>query len=295
MTPGAGFREGAGLSLWADSLCRPPACYRPCALVSCDATILRGLPRACVTSGGRKMRKGIDSDLTLNTPLYRYVSLESFISCLETKQLVLTNANLWEDTWEMFLDRVPREDIDGKRCFPSYSIHEDIYGQCWSRARESDAMWRIYSPSKTGVQIATSVEKFTSIDGIDGCYLGSVIYFESIPDLREKLTLFERHPLEFALYKRMAFSHECEVRLLMCGQSLPRRQTHVTLPFEPSTFIEGVTLDPRAEDWYIDAVARYCERVGLAVMPVKSNLYEPDAYHKIGLTIRWVPVEKEDA
>lgn len=236
----------------------------------------------------------IDSDLAPNTPLYRYVTIESFISCIEARQLLLTNANLWQDTWEMILQKAPQVDAEGRRIFSSYSIHEDIYGQCWSRLKESDAMWRIYSPFKTGVQITTSVEKFKSIDGIDGCYLGSVTYYASIPELLEKSALSSKRRLfDFALHKRMAFSHECEVRLLKCGQPHPT-QTHIALPIDPCTFIEGVTLDPRAEDWYVDTIARYCKRVGLAVEPIKSSLYEPDAHLKAGLTRSWKPVEKKD-
>jgi hypothetical protein len=232
-----------------------------------------------------------DSDLTPTTPLYRYLTIESFISCVEAKQLHLTQANLWEDTWEMITRKVPLVDAEGKSRLPS--IHEDIYGQCWSRLKESDAMWRIYSPSKTGVQISTSVEKFKSLDGIEKCYLGSVVYFETIPDLLEKMHSRKNHPYDFALHKRMAFNHEREVRLLTHGQSLPTRPARIALPFDPCAFIEGVTLDPRAEDWYVNTIARYCERVGLAVRPVKSSLYEPDPHLKVGLVGSWIPIKKD--
>jgi DUF2971 family protein len=193
----------------------------------------------------------------------------------------------------MITQKIPMLDDEGKRHFPSYSIHEDIYGQCWSRVKESDAMWRIYSPSKTGVQIATSVEKFKSIEGIEGCYLGNVIYFDAILALLAKMNSREKSPYDFALYKRAAFSHEFEVRLLTHGQSLPTRQTHINLRFDPSTFIESVTLDPRAEDWYVKTIARYCERAGLAAKPVKSSLYEPDPHLKVGLVRSYVPVKKD--
>lgn len=236
----------------------------------------------------------VDSDLPPNTPLYRFVTIESFIACVETKQLHLTNANLWEDTWEMITQKAPLVDAQGKRSSSGYSIHEDIYGQCWSRVKESDAMWRIYSPSKTGVQIATSVEKFYSIDSID-CRLGNVIYFDTIPDLLEKTRSRKSMPYDFALYKREAFSHEREVRFLTNGQGLPVRPTHIVLPFDPSTFIEGVTLDPRAGDWIVDTVSLYCERVGLKVKPVKSKLYEPDPRLKVGLTRSYIPVKDNES
>src|SRR5436305_9049390 len=146
----------------------------------------------------------VDSDLSPNTPLYRYVPIESFISCVETKQLHLTKVCLWEDTWEMFHQKIPLVNANGK--LHSNSTLEDFYGQCWSRDKESDAMWRIYSHSKTGVQIATSVEKFASVQHDNLCYLGNVTYFETIADLLEKSkTSSKRRPYDFALYKRKAF------------------------------------------------------------------------------------------
>jgi hypothetical protein len=49
----------------------------------------------------------------------------------------------------------------------------------------------------------------------------------------------------------------------------------VSLPLDPKEFIEGITIDPRASDWYVDAIQRYCERYELGIIPVKSKLYEP--------------------
>jgi hypothetical protein len=238
----------------------------------------------------------IDRDLPLNTPLYRYVTIESFISSVEARQLYLTHAILWPDPWEMLAAKIPLVSAEGK-ISSSNSVHKDLYGQCWSRLKESDAMWRIYSPSKTGVQIATSVEKFTSLEYNAFSYLGNVIYYKTAQELLEKTSPnITRHPWDFALYKRDAFIHEQEVRLLTHGQYLPNRPMHVSIPIDPHAFIEGVTLDPRAEDWYVNAMAMYCERVGLAVKPVKSSLYEPDPHLKAGLVRSgsWVPVKNDN-
>lgn len=189
----------------------------------------------------------------------------------------------------MFTLKIPSVNANGR--LHVSSTYEDVYGQCWSRVKESDAMWRIYSPSKTGVQIATSGEKFTSLQYDNLCYLGNVTYFEGIADLLEKSkSSRKKRAYDFALYKRAAFSHESEVRFLTHAQHLRIRPTHISIPIDPPTFIEGVTIDPRAADWYVDAIAKYCERVGL-VVPVKSSLYEPDPHLKTGLTQRWVPVK----
>ena len=85
-----------------------------------------------------------------------------------------------------------------------------------------------------------------------------------------------------------------EVRYLTNGQFLKNRvsihEPRVTLPLDPAAFIEGVTVDPRAEDWYLEAVAAYANRAGLRCIPTRSRLYEPEPQLNIGINRRWVPV-----
>ncbi len=234
----------------------------------------------------------IDSDLEPSTQLYRYVSLETFFSFIESQQISLTNISLWDDRWEAILSRIPTVNGQGRIAAPSYSFHQFIYGQSWSRIQESDAMWRIYSPTRTGLQIATSVEKFKLVGGTRRWHLGSVTYFETIADLLEKGNAPSDSPFRHALLKRMAFSHEREVRFLTHGDFLARfepEQSHIGLQVDLTAFIEGVTIDPRADDWYVDAIARYCARAGLSIKPVRSSLYEPDPHLKVGLVRSWVP------
>jgi hypothetical protein len=45
----------------------------------------------------------------------------------------------------------------------------------------------------------------------------------------------------------------------------------VTPPLDPAAFIGGVTVDPRAEDWYLDFVAAYANRAGLRCSPTRSR------------------------
>jgi hypothetical protein len=234
----------------------------------------------------------VDDDLKPNTKLYRYMRIETFMSSVEAKQIHLTNVNLWDDKWEVILSKIPTVDDEGRPDPPLYSFHQDIYGQCWSLVQESDAMWRIYSPSRTGVQIASSVEKFKLIGGVNRSYLGKVIYFETVSNLLEKASS-HKSPFDDALFKRIAFEHEREVRFLTHGDFLDQFEpewTYVSLPVDPSIFIESITIDPRADDWYVDTIARYCERIGLAAKPIKSSLYESDPHLKLGLVKQYVKV-----
>src|SRR5258708_22613962 len=127
----------------------------------------------------------IGSGLNPNTKLYRYINIESFISFVETKLFRLSNINSWDDKWEVILSKIPVVNDEDKVIVPLYSFYQQIYGQCWSLKKESDAMWRIYSPHKTGLQIETSVDKFKLIRGLKKCHIEKVIYFETIKELIE--------------------------------------------------------------------------------------------------------------
>jgi hypothetical protein len=236
----------------------------------------------------------IDPNLNDETRLYRYVGLDAFIAFLETRRTVLTNVNNWDDKWEVILSKIPNVDEDGNPDPPLYSFHQELFAQCWSLVEESDAMWRIYSPSQNGLRLQTSVSKFNLIGGLARGHLGAVVYFDSVQDLLKKADS-RRSSFHEALFKRAAFQHEREVRFLTQAQFLDhfeRGSTHITLPLDPSEFIEGVTIDPRAEDWFVEAVVKYCKRAGLRCTPLKSALYESHPELTVGLVRRWVPVDR---
>jgi hypothetical protein len=239
------------------------------------------------------MTMQVDAGLKDDTKVYRYVSAEAFLAFVESGRTVLTNINSWDDKWEAILLKVPTVDADGRRDEPIYSFHQDLFGQCWSLIEESDAMWRIYSPTQTGVQIRTSISKFNLIRDVRHSHVGMVSYFDRVEDL---LALAKERTDSFhnALFKRAAFQHEREVRHLTSGQFVDNTSiasTHITLPLDPTAFIEGVTVDPRAADWYLDAIVRYSRRAGLSCVPVRSRLYESDPHLKLGIVGSWVPVK----
>ncbi len=204
----------------------------------------------------------IDNDLSSDTKLYRYVKLEHFMSFVERRHFHLTNVNLWDDKWEVILSKLPTLDDEGKLIYPIYSFHEHLFGQSWSLAQESDAMWRVYSPNSTGIQITTSAKKFKLVDGVERWHLGKVIYFKTIQELIE---LSKSHTSLFddALFKRSAFEHEREVRFLTHGDFLDHFESewkYASLLVDPIAFIEGITIDPRADEWYVDAITAYCQK-----------------------------------
>ena len=243
------------------------------------------------------VEKSLDSERTL----YRYISLSQFIAFVETGTTYLSKILHWEDTWEVPTSRVPLLSTDDELEYPLWSISEDMFGQSWSLLGESDALWRIYSRDKEGLMIHTSVEKFGMIEELKYGMLAPVIYYE---ELRTGLELLKGNhdyitPFSNAFLKRKAFEHEKEVRLVTlnderCIGNRYRNPSIIYLKLDPIIFIEGITIDPRASDWYVQALKSYCKRSGFSFVLTRSTLYSTDVFETTGLVQKWVPVKPEE-
>jgi hypothetical protein len=84
------------------------------------------------------------SEKEIAKPIYRVFSLDRFVETLEQGQLTLVRPSLWEDPWENYLFKFMHKNNIGKNKLLRW-YGEDLFAQCWTFHRETDAMWRIYS------------------------------------------------------------------------------------------------------------------------------------------------------
>jgi hypothetical protein len=111
--------------------------------------------------------------------IFRVISIKKLFELFENKENVLVKPTLWDDPFENFIMNSTGELEDGQMF--SIGFRDHFFGQCWTKTRESDAMWRIYSPDKKAVRIATTPRKLlrslydTSDEYRDiHCYIGGV-------------------------------------------------------------------------------------------------------------------------
>ncbi|HJF26762.1 MAG TPA: hypothetical protein K8V79_00645 [Acinetobacter lwoffii] len=97
------------------------------------------------------------TEAELDQPIYRIFSLERFFQVLDKKQLTLVKPHLWDDSFENVLLKSEFKTASNETAV--FEAHDSVYGQCWTRHAESDAMWRIYSPHKSGVKLQTTPRK----------------------------------------------------------------------------------------------------------------------------------------
>lgn len=209
------------------------------------------------------------------TPLYRYLPVDSYISLLEKQELWLAKITSWHDSHEGMR-------FDAMKCKePSHPYAEktldNFFATCWSLQTEdkllfvaerdsqkifdeeayqrsvvelathgSDAMWRAYCPIG-GVRIKTTIGKLAGL--LSGANLptkalhaGQVYY-----DLFESKwggTLGNKHFASAFLQKRVCFRSEAEFRFLFCA-SEKIEDTHVKVPIRNLyRFIDEVLVSP---------------------------------------------------
>lgn len=222
-------------------------------------------------------------DEELDKPVYRIMPVNRLLQCLEEKQLVLVPPSKWDDPFEnwllsskvKFLSTGESGDMDG--------IRNQIYGQCWTQHRETDAMWRIYSSDTNGAKVKTTPRKL--LEALKGgnaqfgdvsCFIGKVQY-QTQTDLTSSLTSINVFDIngsgiaESLLYKRREFSHEKEVRLIYTEGNGP------VYPFniDPSDMFDEIVFDPRVDKHLFSAYKAAVVAMGFPGKVTQSTLYRP--------------------
>src|SRR5690606_21988540 len=127
----------------------------------------------------------------LDLPVYRIISVDRLFELFRNRQNVLVNPKKWDDPFENFMMSSQIRFESGFSI--TMGMKENLYGQCWTRTRESDALWRIYSPVKNGVRISSTPRKLlvslkdasVALNNIN-CCIGKVKYY-STPKLKSLL------------------------------------------------------------------------------------------------------------
>lgn len=210
----------------------------------------------------------LDPSLQDDTKLYRYITVSQFISMIENEQIYLTNIQLWEDIWEL-----PTQRLNYKEQLPT------LFGQCWSLEGISDALWRIYSPMNEGILIQTSVAKIKSFSEIQIGLVAPVLYYHNLEEVAEIIKNNKGYHRLFTqgLLKRKAFQHEQEVRVITsndskCISTRAQDNRRIYIQINPRELIEDIVIDPRANDWFVEAMRKYCRRIGFHLIPKRSDL-----------------------
>ena len=166
-------------------------------------------------------------------------------------------------------------------------FRKNLYGQCWTQTRENDALWRIYSPEKKGVRLTTtsrkllySLKEYGNPEKYKNCFIGKVQYYNT----KELLNLLKLQGANFIfddsgvghaqtlLFKRIAFKHENEVRLIYNSYN-QFNHTKIGFEIDPYELIDDIVFDPRIEYKLFKSYKDKLVKIGFKKRIVRSNLY----------------------
>jgi hypothetical protein len=219
-----------------------------------------------------------------NRPVYRIISLARLFEMFERRVNTLVNPIMWDDPFENFVQgfkgQLPSGDI------VEFAQRHEFYGQCWTLVGASDAMWRIYSSDKQSVRIKIRLK--TLVDTLapraHGIVLvGKVRYLYTEGLLKWARRVFRDSDApdirllgQTLLVKRMAFSHEQEIRILYFDSRAEGRRNLFSYYVDPHAFIEEIVVDPRlSTDQATSLMDEIRAKTGFRGPMSHSNLYAP--------------------
>lgn len=224
----------------------------------------------------------------MDAPIYRIFGVERLFQLFDVQKLALVKPSAWDDPFENFILKSKARLENGE--LAEFAYANDLYGQCWSFKEESDAMWRIYSANQYGVKVKTTPRKLRealagSVPYSDiSAFIGKVRYHT---DAQLRGMLNDRARMqrkvfdgagqglaETLLFKRTAFEHEQEVRLIYSKNDGRESQDIFLFPFDPFSNIEEVVFDPRMDNRLVEIYSNHIRSLGFKGKIQKSTLYE---------------------
>ncbi|MFN7953625.1 MAG: DUF2971 domain-containing protein [bacterium] len=213
-----------------------------------------------------------------DTFVYRVVPRARFYAHLDGSSNLLPHPMSWEDPLDGFVFNTKLSDSSDRWKALRFSP-ANVFCQCWTLAKRSDAMWRIYSPNTDSLRIRTTVGvlRDKTQELLKGRMRAEVFVrpVKYVTDM-ELATRFsrlmnpavepilaegpeERSDLEriaqMLLIKRLVFKHENEVRLIVAIPGAPLTEKTLVkeiggnrfldLGFKAASYIDQVFVDPR--------------------------------------------------
>lgn len=225
--------------------------------------------------------------------LYKYMTLEAFIQCIENENIMFQEPIGWEDQYEVRFYKADYSILKAQ-----VEDTPKMFATCATREEENEAAWKVYARGNAGlearcVQIKIDLGElrkwldYSATNGFNSnsvkfvVYEGKVSYVLNEQDIlslnKKDSPLFNHffvpfnieHFIGLHLYKRPAYSYEDEVRFFLIPKIPERRnvlakkagKVFITLPWQK--IIKEVRIDKRCSTSEKLALRAICEDKGI--------------------------------
>jgi hypothetical protein len=229
---------------------------------------------------------GID----LNTTIWRYVSLDAFLTTLHSSKLRFTRIGAFDDEFEGIEDSASLNALEEDARLFSRQFNEPYfpppsqftnalnkyggYASCWTTNPPTDmVMWRSYAPALSSVAMRSSVGNLMNglIDVPGQSFIGRIKYKNAGGINRANL-----HYQDKCFEKFDAYSYEAEVRLFISLVNEPRRPEQLSqYPDHHSEFMDGKYLEAVALHPLVSGDTRVAIKEAIAALEPSLRIEEP--------------------
>lgn len=210
-----------------------------------------------------------------NIVIWRYMSLEKFLSLIENEELYFCRADLFEDKHEATLPIIDKKNFYYSEENKNYWENERKrhFVNCWIESpHELSLMWTAYA--KNGIAIKSSVGNLKSSfnDSSENIYLSRVKYIdydnESSQDTYAPLNV-----LKLVFTKRSLFKQENEIRLLHSDYENKDRDIRgKSIKVDINVLIDEIVTSPNTDDNFLNLIKTYLNSKGINKKITRSIL-----------------------
>ncbi len=226
--------------------------------------------------------------------LYKYMTLDAFIQCIENGSIMFQEPSGWNDQFEKRFYNANYKNVTRR-----VEDYPKVFATCLTETKDSEAPWKVYSSQNKGlgrcIQIEINLEKFrqqlyafASSNGFD-VYEGKVLYGldeTEIMNLHTKKSPFFKlffntfnlnHFLWLLFIKRPAYKYEDEVRFFLVPRVTEsrnkRRPERKYVPVSWGDLIREVRIDENCSDSEKLVINRICEENGIQLVDSQCDPY----------------------
>jgi hypothetical protein len=259
----------------------------------------------------RYIGRVLQSPLPEETPIWRYMDLQRFVTILVSGALRFTKAaEFGDDPWEGFCKviipstAIPEKLEDGtvhlqsvEQLLASFARHDakyldnarqHLYVNSWSMCADSMAMWKIYGANGKGLAILSSVGRCTNALSLDltpdhyrfGCvqYDGDILNSPKIlVDFSRSSPLpgpeLRKQVTSKGFLKRSCYLFEEEWRGALYQEVRPN-DTGVDIPCVLDTLIEAVVVGPNSDLFLVGVIEDLMGKFGIEKAVSRSTLLQ---------------------
>lgn len=201
-----------------------------------------------------------------NIVIWRYMSLEKFLSLIENEELYFCRVDLFEDKHEATLPIIDKKNFYYSEENKNYWENERKrhFVNCWIESpHELSLMWTAYA--KNGVAIKSSVGNLKSSfnDSFENIYLSRVKYIDYDNESSQS-TYAPLNVLKLVFTKRSLFKQENEIRLLHSDyENKDRDIKGKSIKVDINVLIDEIVTSPNTDDNFLNLIKTYLNSKGI--------------------------------